>query len=205
MQGLDIIFSIIGLVLSIVVHEVSHGYAALYLGDPTAKLSGRLTLNPLLHLDPFGSVILPLMLIIFNAPFLLAWAKPVPYNPYNLSKGKWGPAIVAVAGPLSNFTIALVLSIFVRLDAIPLAALSFVVTIVIINIVLGIFNLLPFVPLDGSKILFSLLPYRLRHVEEFMYRYQWVLILFLFIFAWGPLVRIVLPAISYLFLGFNVF
>jgi len=205
MQGLDIIFGIIGLIFSVVVHEVSHGYAALALGDPTAKLSGRLTLNPLKHLDPFGSVILPGILVILQSPFLLGWAKPVPYNPYNLRKGRWGPIMVAAAGPLSNFVIAFVLSVFVRLGAVPFSAFSIVITLIIINIMLGLFNLLPFVPLDGSKILFALLPYRLRYVEEFLYRYQFAIVLFLLIFAWRPFISIALPAFVNLFVGFSVF
>src|SRR3989344_4725964 len=98
----DTIFFIAVLIMSVVIHEVSHGYVADYLGDPTARLAGRLTLNPLKHLDWFGSVIFPGLLILLHAGFVFGWAKPVPYNPHNLRAGKWGPAIVAAAGPASN-------------------------------------------------------------------------------------------------------
>ncbi|MEK7076964.1 MAG: site-2 protease family protein, partial [Patescibacteria group bacterium] len=97
------IFQLLVLVFSVMIHEISHGYMAERLGDPTARLAGRLTLNPLKHLDPFGSVLLPFLLYYFGSPVLLGWAKPVPYNPYNLHKDyQHGPLKVALAGPLSN-------------------------------------------------------------------------------------------------------
>ncbi|HPI24743.1 MAG TPA: site-2 protease family protein, partial [Candidatus Paceibacterota bacterium] len=102
------IFSIIVLVMSVVIHEVSHGYMAYVLGDPTAKLAGRLTLNPIAHIDPFGSIILPLLLSLLPGGIVFGWAKPVPYNPYNLQAGKWGPAYVAAAGPASNILLAVI-------------------------------------------------------------------------------------------------
>src|SRR3989344_8193335 len=95
---IDVIFPIIILLLSVVFHEVSHGFVAYFLGDPTAKLAGRLTLNPLKHLDPIGSVLVPLLTYSAGG-FIFGWAKPVPYNPYNLKAGRWGPALVGVAGP----------------------------------------------------------------------------------------------------------
>src|SRR4030042_4322835 len=99
------------LIMSAVVHEVSHGLAAFWLGDPTAKYAGRLTLNPIKHLDPFGSFLLPLLLIVFRSPIIFVSAKPVPYNPYNLRDQKYGPAIVGAAGPLSNIFVALAFGI----------------------------------------------------------------------------------------------
>ena len=110
---IDFIFSIIVLIFSVVIHEVSHGYAAYYLGDNTAKFQGRLTLNPLKHLDLFGSLFVPLM-TYFAGGFLIGWAKPVPFNPYNLRDQKWGEAMVAVAGPLSNIFIAVFFGLFIR-------------------------------------------------------------------------------------------
>ncbi|MBI2640037.1 MAG: site-2 protease family protein, partial [Candidatus Sungbacteria bacterium] len=98
-------FFIIVLIFSVMVHEISHGFAALFLGDKTAKYAGRLTLNPIPHIDLFGSIILPLMLFFFQSPILFGWAKPVPYNPYNLRNQKWGPALVGAAGPGSNILI----------------------------------------------------------------------------------------------------
>jgi len=96
------IFIIAILILSVVIHEVSHGYVAQMLGDPTARLAGRLTLNPIKHIDPLGSVVIPALLVITGANFLFGWAKPVPYNPYNLRYGRWGEALVAGAGPVTN-------------------------------------------------------------------------------------------------------
>lgn len=157
-----IIFYIIVLILSIILHEVSHGFAAEWLGDPTARLSGRLTLNPLPHIDPLGSIIIPGLLVFTHAPFLFGWAKPVPYNPYNLRNQKWGEAIVAAAGPGVNILLALGFGFLIRFggDALSPAFVSLASIIVIVNIMLAIFNLLPLPPLDGSKVLRSLLPYR---------------------------------------------
>src|SRR3989344_222487 len=101
-----LIFQLTVLIFSVMIHEISHGYMAEYLGDPTARDAGRLTLNPVKHIDPFGSIILPLILSLTNSPILFGWAKPVPYNPYNLRPGRWSEAIVAAAGPLSHLAIA---------------------------------------------------------------------------------------------------
>ncbi len=157
------IFSLIVLVFSVIIHEISHGFVAERLGDPTARNAGRLTLNPIKHIDAFGSVILPLLLLVTHSPVLLGWAKPVPYDPRNLKNPKSGAAKIAAAGPASNFLLALVFGLAIRiglLSGMPgdsnLLAL-FVIT-VIVNISLGVFNLVPIPPLDGSKVLFALLP-----------------------------------------------
>ena len=115
MDTINTIFYIVILILSVIIHEVSHGFMAEKFGDKTARFAGRLTMNPLKHLDLFGSVILPLMLIITKAGFLIGWAKPVPYNPNNLTNRKWGTVAVAGAGILANLVIAIVFSIFIRL------------------------------------------------------------------------------------------
>ena len=191
------VFTILILILSVVVHEVAHGWAAYFLGDPTAKLAGRLTLNPLPHLDPLGSVFLPLLLFITHSPILFGWAKPVPYNPYNLQAGRWGPAIVGLAGPVSNLFLAGVFSIIIRLTIgiAPMAFFELAAMIVIINLGLAIFNLIPIPPLDGSKILFALIPYRYRAIEEVLTRYQLFFVLLVI-----PLVApLLLPIISFLF------
>ncbi len=157
MQPLDIIFIVAIIVMSAVVHELRHGVAADSLGDRTARYAGRLTLNPVAHLDPFGSVLLPLVLAFSGSPLLFGWAKPVPYNPYNLKPGRFSEAIVAAAGPLSNLAIALLFGLIVRLAAFPGASDIFF-TIVVVNVMLFLFNLIPIPPLDGSKILSALLP-----------------------------------------------
>lgn len=179
------IFSLFVLILSVVIHEVSHGYMALRLGDPTAKYAGRLTLNPLKHLDPIGSVFVPIITTLMGVSF--GWAKPVPFNPDNFRKSafnlRWGEALVAVAGPVSNLIIAIVFGVaahFVANEkAFPLFGL-----IVLVNITLAIFNLAPVPPMDGSKILFALIPPRYSHIRAQLERHQLVLALFFIFFLW---------------------
>ncbi|TSC86920.1 MAG: membrane-associated zinc metalloprotease [Parcubacteria group bacterium Gr01-1014_8] len=167
MELFDSIFIIVIIMFSAVIHEVMHGVAADKLGDPTARYAGRLTLNPIKHLDPFGSVMLPVILALTHSPILFGWAKPVPYNPYNLTKSpKWGEAIVAGAGPASNFAIALIAAVFVRANFFSSELDSVLFLIVVINIMLGIFNLIPIPPLDGSKVLSALLPYGLARTYD---------------------------------------
>lgn len=194
---IDFIFIIAILILSVVIHEVSHGYVAEMLGDPTARLAGRLTLNPLKHLDPLGSVIIPALLVLSNANFLIGWAKPVPYNPYNLRKGKWGEMLVAGAGPIVNIVLAILFGILIRIgNAYGLVSASFIElasVVVYINILLALFNLIPIPPLDGSKILAALLPLKLSNMyskfSNFMARYSFIAtfgFIFVFIFFLWP-------------------
>lgn len=156
-----LIFQLAVLLGSVIIHEVSHGLMALRLGDDTAKLAGRLTLNPIKHLDPVGSFIFPLLLIVIKSPVLLGWAKPVPYNPALLHKDyKYGPLKVALAGPASNLLVAGIVALVIRigisfLNPVTVAFLGF---IVFINVLLAIFNLVPIPPLDGSKIIAAFLP-----------------------------------------------
>lgn len=165
------IFTIVVLILSVIVHEVAHGWAANALGDPTAKLQGRLTLNPIPHIDPVGSVLLPALLVLTNSGFLFGWAKPVPYNPYNLKNQRWGEAIVGVAGVATNLILAVVFALVARVafaqGMTEFATLAAV--IVWTNLFLGLFNLIPFPPLDGFTVLRGLLPLKMsipfRNVE----------------------------------------
>ena len=156
---IDLIFSVIILVVSVILHEVAHGYMANYLGDPTARLQGRLTLNPLVHIDPIGSILLPGILAITHSPVMIGYAKPVPYNPYNLS-GKYDEVLVAFAGPGTNIALAVLFGLAIRFGSVAMSPslLTAFATIVFINIVLGLFNLIPIPPLDGSKVLSGLLP-----------------------------------------------
>lgn len=185
--------------MSVVIHEVSHGYAAQMLGDPTARLAGRLTLNPLKHLDPIGSIIVPAFLILSGASFLIGWAKPVPYNPYNLSNSKWGESLVAGAGPAVNLLIAIVFGLLIRFgisfEFLTPSFVSIASYVVFINILLAIFNLMPIPPLDGSKVLKALLPYELSFkydnlvgsIMQFGFLGS-ILFLFIFLtFLWKPL------------------
>lgn len=153
------ILSIIILVFSVILHEVSHGYMADKLGDPTARFAGRLTLNPFVHIDPFGSILLPAALYMSGSPIMFGWAKPVPYNPNNI-RGRAGEALVAFAGPAANFILAFVFGFFLRsgLGAGDVDIPLILYTIVYTNVLLAIFNLLPIPPLDGSKVLSAFLP-----------------------------------------------
>lgn len=203
MQALDFVFSLVIIVMSVVIHEVSHGYVANMLGDPTARFAGRLTLNPLKHLDPFGSVILPLMLSLSGLP-TIGYAVPVPYNPYNLRAGKWGPALVALAGPGSNLALALFFGLLLRFGypagLVSVAMIAPLALIVQINLGLAVFNAIPVPPLDGSKLLFALLPYERRDIQNWMEQNQYLL-LFVLIFFGMRFIAPVIPLLYRLILG----
>lgn len=156
---MDLVFLLVILIISVILHEVAHGYMANWLGDPTARLQGRLTLNPLSHIDPVGSVLLPALLVFAHSPMLIGYAKPVPYNPYNL-RGRYAEALVAFAGPGTNILLALIFGLLVRFGGVAMSApmLDAFSGIVYINLVLALFNLIPFPPLDGSKVLSGILP-----------------------------------------------
>ncbi|MAF24881.1 hypothetical protein CL634_04825 [bacterium] len=188
-------FFFIVITMSAIIHEYAHGWVADRLGDPTAKYAGRLTLNPMAHIDPFGTLLLPLlMLLVSNGSFLFAYAKPVPYNPFNLRYGKWGSALVAGAGPLSNLILAIVFGILIRV--LPVSTFgAFLSIIVYANILLMVFNLVPIPPLDGSKILFALLPERFNQFKQNLERYGPILLLFFIFF----LFRSITPIIGGLF------
>jgi len=197
---ISFIFQLFILVFSVVIHEISHGFMALFFGDKTAEYEGRLTLNPIKHIDLFGSIILPVFLYLTNAGFMIGWAKPVPYNPYNLRNRKIAEPMVAFAGPLSNLFIAVVFGIIIRLlVSAGMVSSSLVIIfgfIVLVNISLAIFNLIPVPPLDGSKILFSFLPIKSRFVfSSFAHKYG--LILVIIIVAFLP--NIITPIVFYLF------
>ncbi len=218
-----IFFQIVILVMSVVIHEVSHGFAALWLGDPTAKHAGRLTLNPFKHLDWWGSFFFPLIMIL-TLGMGFGWARPVPYNPYNLRDQKRGPALVGLSGPLSNFIVALIFGLAARF--IPLNSMAKIdivqnlenyenlaeilsgsftsiffflfAMIVMINVLLAFFNLIPIPPLDGSKLLFAVLPIKEEtkiHLEQFGFAF---LLIFFFLF-YGVLGRFLLAMLELFF------
>jgi len=198
------IFYVAVLIMSVVIHEVAHGYSAYLLGDNTAYAKGRLTLNPIKHLDPFGSVILPLLLVLMNTGFVIGWARPVPYNPDNLRKGRLGQMIVAFAGIFANLLLAVIFGLLIRYATVfglpaysPLSVHPFyeiASIIVLTNLILALFNIIPIPPLDGSKILFSLLPARFRLIENFLERWGMFLLLFFIIFIWGTVSPVVYKA-----------
>lgn len=200
MQGINTLFYVIVLILSVVMHEVAHGFAADSQGDPTARYAGRLTLNPLKHLDMVGSVLLPLILVVFNAGFVIGWAKPVPYTEANLRSRRWGTILVASAGILVNITLAVLFGLGIRFSgalgtAVP-AFVSIASIITIVNIVLALFNLIPIPPLDGSKILFALLSGRVTKFQRAV-EYISLPLLLVFIFILWP--HIIAPLVSGIF------
>ena len=209
------IFILVALIISIVLHEVAHGFAADRLGDPTARLQGRLSLNPVSHIDPIGSILVPGILFLTSAGVLFGWAKPVPYNPYNLRDQKWGEAKVAAAGPAVNLAIALIFGTLIRFsDALGLGSSFIEISsyIVYINILLAFFNMIPFPPLDGSKIIQPFLPLQARvSYQNFLQAFErFGLIgtfLFIFIFIqifWGPF-SVLVSFVFQLFTGYDYF
>lgn len=195
------ILSIVILILSVVIHELSHGYMADRLGDPTPRLQGRLTLNPLKHLDPIGSVVVPLITSL--AGFTFGWAKPVEYNPYNIKNKRQGEFLIAAAGPASNLLIALIFGTLIRFvvdtTSVMTPFIEICTYIVIINIVLAIFNLIPLPPLDGSKILFSILPNQYGRLRMTLEAYAPLFIFVVIFFLWkivSPLVLVVFKLLT---------
>lgn len=194
------IFSLIILLFSVVIHEVAHGYAALYLGDKTAEYEGRLTLNPVKHIDMLGTIILPAISLMLPGSLLFGWAKPVPFNPYNLRNRRWGEAIVAVAGPLSNILLALVFGLFIRFYLVPQGMLSgpageLSQIIVWVNLTLAIFNIIPIPPLDGSKIISAVLPQGFMDIRAKIESFGFLGVIIFLLFVW----QFFTPLIPWLF------
>ncbi len=220
---------LIVLLYSIILHEISHGIVALWLGDRTAKDSGRITLDPLPHIDLMGSIILPLIMII-TTPFAFGWAKPVPYNPLNLIWQKWGPVCVAFAGPITNFILAGIAAMIGAFIGIPsslkaqiiselpkkfmegemvalvagdLGAIFFLITVMCVfwNVLLGIFNLIPLPPLDGSKLLFTLAPIKME-TQIFLEKWGFIIVFgLIFLTPLGVLFSTVVQKVLNIFFG----
>ena len=226
MLTLFLILQLLILIFSIVIHEVAHGEVANFLGDPTAKNLGRLTLNPIKHIDPLGSIVVPLLTFLLHTGIIIGWAKPVPYNPNNLRNQKIGPTLVGLAGPATNLSMALVFGLIARFmpvatilkQQINVAVLTndysgaltlisgsllygfftMAILITFINIILALFNLIPIPPLDGSKLLYLILPRSMGGVMEFLERFGFVLVLFV-IFYIGPVfISVVLRSYSFI-------
>jgi Zn-dependent protease len=171
---------VVVLLFSVIVHEVAHGYVALLNGDPTARMLGRITLNPVPHIDPVGTILLPAILLMSHAGILFGWAKPVPVNPLNYRDHRWGEITVSAAGPLSNLALAAGFAFLLRLGLMNLGFIKLAFFGVSINIFLALFNLIPIPPLDGSHIVAILLPRNLLRLYSYLEPVGFVLILLLF-------------------------
>ncbi|MFC1517215.1 site-2 protease family protein [Candidatus Margulisiibacteriota bacterium] len=189
------------LLFSIIAHELAHGYMAYYLGDPTAKMQGRLSWNPLVHIDPFGSILLPAMLVLTGSPVLFGWAKPVPVNPNNLENPRQGMMYVGAAGPMANFVLAGSASILLHIVPGVHATVFGVILqlLVIYNIILPVFNLIPIPPLDGSRVVSGLLPYKYARQYDKLEPYGIAIVFALLYFGLlGRIINMIWPLIYFL-------
>lgn len=190
---MDLILNFTIIFFSLVLHEVSHGHAAKMLGDNTAEQYGRLSLNPLKHIDMVGTIIVPFLMIMFakitnSQPIVFGWAKPVPINPYNLKNPKRDMALVALAGPLSNILLASVMAIIIRLNGFfgfSSNVISWLIMIVYLNTLWMVFNLVPIPPLDGSKILFYFV--KNANLEATLNRFGFMILMMIIIYGFGPI------------------
>ncbi len=200
---MEILITLLILLFSAIIHEVSHGLAAEKLGDSTARDEGRITLNPIPHIDPFGSILLPALLLFVGSPIIFGAAKPVPVNFDALRPRKLGMALVSFAGPASNFILAILMILPIKFGLLSGIMAEYWLKAVVMNLVLGTFNLLPIPPLDGSKILASLLPTNAMYWILSMERYGFfIVIIFLML---GILDKILGPVITTFFNLFGMY
>ncbi len=191
-----IIIFILAFLIIITIHEAAHAYVADRLGDPTARLMGRLTLNPIAHIDPYGTLLIPFFLILIGSPLVFGWAKPVPVDPYNLANPKKDSALISLAGPLVNIIFATILAVIFRLGV----QNEFILALIRFNVVLAVFNLIPIHPLDGGKVLIGLLPHKeAAELDLFLNRYGFVILIMLIFPIFGGvslLSQIISPIIN---------
>lgn len=191
---LETLYFLVGLVIAITIHEFAHAYSADKLGDPTPRSQGRLSLNPMAHLDPIGT----LMLFVFH----FGWGKPVIFDPYNLAHPRRDAGIISLAGPVSNLLLATALSLLIRLSILPYVIVPFLYAVIILNISLAVFNLVPVYPLDGEKILAAILPRDMAYeYQSIMNRYGTIILILMILPLFGgssPVISLITPAINFL-------
>ncbi|MBD3296245.1 MAG: site-2 protease family protein [Candidatus Omnitrophica bacterium] len=195
---MNIIISITVFLIVIVIHELAHGYTAYRLGDDTADKAGRLTLNPVAHIDPVGTVLLPALLIYSGSPVIFGWAKPVPIDMSKFRDPVKGMLMTGAAGPLSNLALAVLFALPVRAGLAPTGSIlgAFCLTGVVISLVLGVFNLIPVPPLDGSHVLMAVLPRRIRYYYAKAERFGFIILIALLYM--GLIDRVILPIVAVL-------
>ena len=182
-----LVMYLIILVIALTIHEFCHAWAGHLLGDVTAKDHGRLTLNPLAHIDPLTTLLLPLGLIMLGSPVVFGAARPVPFNPYAVRYEKWGVVLVAIAGPFSNLAMAVVVGLYLRF--VPIGGIygQFLIQFVIVNLAFFIFNMIPFPPLDGSRVLYAIAPNYVRNAMDTIENYG-IVVVFIFLLLLFPLI-----------------
>lgn len=199
MESIQLIFFFFIIIPSAIIHEYAHGWAADQLGDPTARIAGRLTLNPKAHIDMWGTILMPtFLLLVSGGSFMFAYAKPVPYNPYNLKDKRWGPALIGAAGPVSNLVVAVIFGLLIRFLPIDLMGPTFfslLSVVVYANVLLAVFNLVPIPPLDGSKVLFALLPDSAWQIKESLERSGFLILLIFLLFGF----QIIVPLVQFIY------
>ena len=198
------IAQVLAFTIAVTVHEASHGWLADKFGDSTARAMGRVTMNPMAHIDPVGTVILPLLLILTRSPYIFGWAKPVPVNPYNLRNPRKDMLWIGLAGPMANIITAVVFSLILRSGLIVAGSISqiFIVQVILINLVLAVFNLIPIPPLDGYQILSGLLPREAAISYSRIQPYgMWILIALLFLGVIGLIIGSVVGILFNLLVG----
>jgi Zn-dependent protease len=191
------------IVISLTVHEFCHAWVGHMLGDITAKAHGRLTLNPMAHIDPLTTLLLPLGLILAGSPVVFGAAKPVPFNPYAVRYDKWGVCLVAIAGPFSNLIMAIIVGLYLRF--VPLSGLAgqFLLQFVVVNLAFFIFNMIPFPPLDGSRVLYAIAPGGVRDVMDKIEGYG-IVVVFIFLLLLFPLISPLITRVVQLLLNLIV-